>query len=148
MKTDPSIIYMVPEHNLFLQMRYWEGQVYYYVKIRISLLGFMEIRWKVDGEVSGFEYSFVGYTIKGYSGQYYVQVKALIQLTVDTLQDRHTAAKKFIIQSDNASGFASQELIPFIFSINTRLDDEKNVVLSIWIFTESHTGKTQLDTHY
>ena len=26
----------------------------------------MEIRWKVDGEVSVFEYSFVDYLIKGY----------------------------------------------------------------------------------
>ena len=91
----------------------------------MSFLESMEIRWKVYGEVNGFEYSFVDYTIKGYSGQYYVQVEAVIQLTVDTLQDHHTAAKKFIIQSDNASGFASQELIQFIFSINNRLDDEK-----------------------
>ena len=59
----------------------------------MSFLESMEIRWKVYEEVNGFEYSFVDYTIKGYSGQYYVQVEAVIQLTVDTLQDHHTAAK-------------------------------------------------------
>ena len=64
------------------------------------------------------------------------------------MQDRHPAAKKVIIQSDNASGFASQDLVPFIFSINTSLDDENNVVLIIWVFTEAQTGKTRLDTHY
>ena len=33
-------------------MRNWEGQVDYYGKKGMSLLGIMEIRWKVDGEVS------------------------------------------------------------------------------------------------
>ena len=62
---------------------------------------------------------------------------AVIQLAVDTVQYRHPAAKKVIIQSYNASGFASQELIPFIFNINTRLDDKNNVVLIRLIFTEA-----------
>ena len=72
------------------------------------LLAILEMRWKVDGEVSGFEYSFVDYLIKGHSGQNHVQVEAVIQLDVDTVQDRHPAAKKVIIQSYNESGFASQ----------------------------------------
>ena len=55
MKTDPSIIHMVPYHKkMFLQMRYWGGQVDCYGKKGMRLFGFMEIRWKVDGEVSGF----------------------------------------------------------------------------------------------
>ena len=53
----------------------------------------MEIKCKVDGEFSGFEYSLVDYVIKGYSGQYHVQVAAVIQLAVDTVQDRHPSAK-------------------------------------------------------
>ena len=73
----------------------------------MSLLGMIEIRWKVDGEVSGFEYSFVDYIIKGSSSQDNVQVETVVQLSVDTVQDHHTAEKKFIIQSDNARGFAS-----------------------------------------
>ena len=89
-------------------MRYQEGKVDYYGKKVMSLLGFMEIRWKVDGEVSGFECSFFYCVIKGYSGQDHVQVAAVIQLDVDTVQDRHPAAKKVIIQSYNESGFASQ----------------------------------------
>ena len=50
---------------------------------------------------------------------------ALIHLAVDTVKDRHPAAKKVTIQSDNASGFASQELISFVFNMNSRLDDKK-----------------------
>ena len=89
-------------------MIYRERQVEYYVQIGMSLLGFMKIKWKVDGEVSVFEYSFVEYIIKGYSGQYNVQVEAVTQLAVDTVQHRHPAAKRVIIQSDNAISFASQ----------------------------------------
>ena len=84
----------------------------------------MEIRWKVDGEVIGFEYSFFDYVIKGYYGQDHVQVAAVIQLDVDTVQYHYPAEKKVIIQSDNASGFYSQELTPFVFNMNTRLDEE------------------------
>ena len=75
-------------------------------------------------------------------------VEDVIKLAVDTVQEHHPATKKFIIQSDNASGFSSQELIPFILNMNTRLDDENSVVLSRWIFTEAQTVKTKLDTHY
>ena len=51
----------------------------------MSLLGIIEIKWKVDGEFGGFEYSFVDYVINGYSGQDYVQVAAVNQLGVDTV---------------------------------------------------------------
>ena len=57
-----------------------------------------------------------------------MQVAAVIQLAVDAFQDRHPAAKKVVIQPDNESGFASQELIPLIFNMNTILDDENNSV--------------------
>ena len=70
-------------------------------------------------------------------------MEAVKQLAVDTVQDRHPSIKKVIIKSDNAIGFASQELILFIFNVHTRLDDEKNVVLSRWIFTEAQTVKTR-----
>ena len=50
-----------------------------------------------------------------------MQVAAVAQLVFHTFQDRHTEANKVIIQLDNASGFASQELINFIFNMNTRL---------------------------
>ena len=45
----------------------------------------MEIRWKVDGGVIVFEYSFVDYAIKGKSGQDHVQVDTVIQSVVDTV---------------------------------------------------------------
>ena len=46
----------------------------------MSILGIMELRWKVDVKISVFEYSFVVYLINGYYGQDYVQVAAVTQL--------------------------------------------------------------------
>ena len=93
MKIDPSIIYMVPDHKKVLQMRYWEGQADCFGKKGMSLLVIMEIRWKMDGKVSGFEYSCVDDVIKGYYGKDHSQVAAIIQLAVDTVQDHHPDAK-------------------------------------------------------
>ena len=98
----------------------------YYGLKGMSFLVIMEIRWKVDGEISEIKYSFVYYVLKGYSGQDHVQMEDIIQLTVDTVQDCHPAAKNVIIQSDIASDFTSQYFILFIFNMNTRLDDEKH----------------------
>ena len=43
------------------------------------------------GKSVNFEYSVVDYIIKGYSVQDHVQVAAVIQLAVDTVQERHAA---------------------------------------------------------
>ena len=77
-----------------------------------------------------------------------MQIAAIVKLLVQTVQYHHLASKKVIIHSDNASGFASQELTTFIFNMKTRLRTDKNMVSIIWIFTESQTRKTQLDSHY
>ena len=71
----------------------------------MSLLIVMEIRWKVYGEVSGFEYLFIDYVINGYYDQDHVQVAAVIQLAVDTVQYHHPATK--------ASSFSQTMLVVF-----------------------------------
>ena len=45
-------------------MIYCEGKVDYFLKKGMIMLGITEVRWKVDGKTSGFEYSFVDYVIK------------------------------------------------------------------------------------
>ena len=81
---------MVPNHkqNVF-HVRYRQGLVDYYGRKGMSFLGFMDIWWKVDGKVSEFEYSFFDYVIKRYSGPDHIQVAAVIQLAIDTVQYRH-----------------------------------------------------------
>ena len=75
-----------------------------------------------------------------------MQVADVIHLATETVTDRHFASKKIIIQLDNSIGFVSQKIIPFIFNMNTILHNKKKV-WSRWIFTETQTGKTGLDTH-
>ena len=66
MKTDPSIIYMVPYYKQkFLKMSYHEGQVDYFCKKDIIVLGMMEVRCKLYGKMCGFKYSFCGVPKKG-----------------------------------------------------------------------------------
>ena len=60
----------------------------------MSLLVIMGIKWEVDGHVSGFEYSFVNYEIKGYYIKDHVQVTAVINLAIDTVQGHHPTSKK------------------------------------------------------
>jgi hypothetical protein len=149
MKVDSSIVYVVIDHRQKVeQMRYREGQVEYYGKKGMSVLGAMFSRWKDDGENRGFQYSFVDYIIDGYTGQDNLQVAAVVQQIMRTVQDRHPGVKKVIIQSDNATGFASQELIPFIFHMNTKLRADGKAMLTRWLFTEAQTGKTRLDAHF
>ena len=52
---------------------------------------------------------------------------------------------EIVIQSDNASYFASQELIPFIYHMNKVPAMPKT---TRWIFTEPCTDRGRLDTHF
>ena len=45
-------------------MRNCEGNIDYIGKKVISMLVILEVRWKVDGKIIGFKYSFVDYVIK------------------------------------------------------------------------------------
>ena len=49
------------------------------------------------------------------------------------------------LQSDNATCFASQDLIPFIYHIN---EDLAGLNIAKWIYTEAQTGRGRLDTHF
>ena len=61
------------------------------------------------------------------------------------MPSRHPNAKYVILQSDNATCFASQQHIPFIHNLNT---SGTGIPITRWIFTEAQTGKGRLDTHF
>ena len=52
------------------------------------------------------------------------------------------------LQSDNATCFASQELIPYIYHLNAKSLSKGEWVISKWIFTEAQTRRGRLDTHF
>lgn len=127
----------------------------------MSDLGAMIMQWVIrkvkeklkDGEtieveVGGFEYSFVNFIFKNYSGQDHVQVASAIEQIISHVHEKFPEVKEIIIQSDNASCFASQELIPFIYHTNKESQIKKMPIISKWIFTEAQTGRGKLDTHF
>jgi hypothetical protein len=75
------------------------------------VLGSMEVQWRTETlngkEASGFQYKFTDYIFKGYAGQDNVQVAAAVEIMVQQVKGRNPSVKSVIIQSDNASCFAS-----------------------------------------
>lgn len=133
-------------------MKYREGQVEYYGKNGMSMLGTMIVQWvtktikvKEDGvevqkEVDWFPYRFVDYIFKGYTGQDHTQVAAAIQKIVEQVHDQCLNVKEVTFQSDNATCFVSQELIPFIYHMNAESKENGVPVVARWIFTKAQTG--------
>ncbi len=151
LKSDPSKMLIVMDHKQKnLQMKYREGQVEYYGKKGMSMLGTMKVQWKSHAGTtgSGFQYSFVDYIFKGYAGQDNVQVASAIENIVQKVKEHHPEVEELIFQSDNASCFASQELIPFIYHLNAESQVNGCPKISTWIFTEAQTGRGRLDTHF
>lgn len=147
LKGDSRRVLVVVDHKQkVLGMKYRESQVEYFGKKGMSLLGSMEVRWVENSDgTEGFTYSFVDYIIRGYAGQDHVQVCAVVQKTVHMLLEKSPNTTELCVQSDNATCFASQELIPFIYHLNAIPDLPK---IKRWIFTEAQTGRGRLDTHF
>eukprot|EP00559_Dactyliosolen_fragilissimus_P007958 CAMPEP_0184871406 /NCGR_PEP_ID=MMETSP0580-20130426/40701_1 /TAXON_ID=1118495 /ORGANISM="Dactyliosolen fragilissimus" /LENGTH=1005 /DNA_ID=CAMNT_0027374063 /DNA_START=1121 /DNA_END=4139 /DNA_ORIENTATION=- len=161
LKEDPSTALIVMDHKQkILQMKYREGQVEYYGKKGMSMLGTMVVQWitkstsvkengvNVQKEVGGFQYKFVDYVFKGYAGQDHTQVASAIEKILERVKEHNPEVKKVIFQSDNATCFASQELIPFIYHLNTEARQNDSPLVTRWIFTEAQTGRGRLDTHF
>lgn len=128
-----------------LPTKYREGQVEYFGKQGMPLLGALEVSYVVKDGVSGLVYRFIDIAIKGYNAQDHVQVAGLLQVMMEQISSKSPQVKEIVCQSDNASGFASFELVPFIFNLNVRL---KTIRITRWIFTEAQTGRGRLDTHF
>ena len=128
-------------------MKYREGQVEYYGKKGMSVLGTMVVQWvtKDDDKEMGFQYSIMDYIISGYTGQDNVQVCAILQLLCSSVQKMHPDVNEICLQSDNATWFSSQEMIPFIHHLNA---EHPSVTINKCIFTEAQTGCGILDTHF
>jgi hypothetical protein len=97
---------------------------------------------------SGFQYSFVDYIFKGYARQDNVQVASVIKNIVQEVQEHHPNVEELIFKSDNASCFALQELIPFIYHLNVESQVNRCPRILTWIFTEAQTECGCLDTFF
>jgi hypothetical protein len=107
MRVSPSKGLLVIDHKQkVLQMKYREGQVEYYGKKGMSVLGVMIVHWST--EKCGFVYRFENFVFKGYTGQDNVQVAAALQQIVTEVNHIYPGMQEIVLQSDNASCFSSQ----------------------------------------
>ena len=147
LRNNPSKALIVTDHKQkILQMKYREGQVEYYGKKGMSLLGTMLVQW--SAEKNGFVYRFDNIAFKGYAGQDNVQVAAAVKQVIEQVKTNYPEIREIIVQSDNATCFASQELIPFIYHLNAKSRTTGAPIISKWIYTEAQTGRGRLDTHF
>ena len=132
-----------------LPTKFREGQIEYFGKRGMSILGFMLVRLvtkMVKGvPTEGLAYNFYDVVVDKYSSQDNLQVLSILDAIIDQIKLDHPEIEELMLGSDNASCLASHDNIPFIHHRNlTKLD----IKIRNWIYTEACTGKNLLDTHF
>jgi hypothetical protein len=131
-----------------LPQAYREGQVEYFGKRGMSLLGAMLVRKVIrdDGEAC-LEYHFFDIAVERYSSQDNMQVLGILTSLLPFIKEQFPGIAEITIQSDNASCLASHDNIPYIHHLNKELA-LLGLTVAVWIYTEAGTGKGRLDTHF
>jgi hypothetical protein len=128
-----------------LPKHFRECQSAYFAKAGMSMLGCMITYHANDKQGNGhYYYKFVDFIIDGYKQQDNIQIEAILLQLKHHITQHFPHVTEIILQSDNASGFASQQHIPQVHHMNA----DSLPVFSTWIFTEAQTGKSRLDTHF
>lgn len=104
-KTPTKVLVVIDHKQKVLQMKYREGQLEYYGKKGMSVLGEMLVYWSHDK--SGYIHRFEDYVLKGYSAQDNVQVSSVIQQIVSDIHYNYPWLQEIVFQSDNDSCFSS-----------------------------------------
>jgi hypothetical protein len=151
--TEIDVLIVMDHKQKVLPMMFREGQVEYFGKRGMSLLGAMMVRRttrEINGEMkTGLEYVFIDIVIDKYSTQDSVQVLAAMQVIVtEHIKQRYPEIRTVTLQSDNASCFATHDAIPFVHHLNAETRGDSNLQIVKWINTEAQTGKGRLDTHF
>lgn len=101
-----------------LPTKFREGQVEYFGKRGMSILGFMltkrVVRLFKGVQTEGLEYHFYDVVVDKYSSQDDLQVLSILDKIIDQIKKDHPAIKELVLGSDNASCLASHDNIPFI----------------------------------
>jgi len=152
---DPKtrVMIVLDHKQKILNMRYREGQVDYFGKKGMSLLGTMIIEGVTNVPNVTWSYKFVDYIVKGYTGEDVLQVCSVITEILRRVSEHMPDITDICLQSDNASCFASQDHIPYIYLLNKEshgpiIVKSHGPMIVKWIFTEAQTGRGRLDTHF
>jgi hypothetical protein len=131
-----SIVAVVDYMNGFLPRKYLEPMADYFGKVGLGVLVCM-FQYLDNGKVKSHFLDLV-LSSNTHSAQDFISIIPLIRLEAARL-----GRFDLILQSDNASGFASHDIIPYIFDSNRT----ESVYIREFVHTEAGMGKTQADGH-
>ena len=77
-----------------------------------------------------------------------MQVASVFEIRINEVKQKYEGFSEIVVQSDNATYFASQEHIPFLHHTSAESRSNGNPIVTDWIFTEAQTGLGRLDTHF
>ena len=150
---DENALLVFDHKQKVLPRQFREGQVDYFGKRGMSLIGAMFVR-RIEKErkgemIIGLEYQFIDCIMQSYSSQDSMQVMSCIQTVIENIKTRYPTIKKLTLQSDNASCYASHDNIPYVYHLNKEFETKnKDIRVDRWVYTEAQTGKGKLDTHF
>ena len=157
--SESNAMIIVDHKQKTLEMHFREGQVQYFGKVGMSLLGFMlifrEIRYceKTKKRKSGLVKYHFDFMFENYNSQNHLQVMSALQTILPILKEKFPLIRTTTLVSDNASCFASHDGIPFIHYLNKYLATVYHpprlpIRINRWLFAEASAGKDEEDTHF
>jgi hypothetical protein len=149
-----EVLIIIDHKQKILGMKFREGQVEYFGKQGMSLLGAMMVQriWIADKNNvvrPGLRRIHFDLIFDQYKSQDSRQVLGALQELFHYIKLKYPDIKKAHLLSDNASCFASHDCIPFMYHLNKKFEGEGlGFRLERWLFTEACTGKDEEDTHF
>ena len=132
-----------------LPMRKHEGQIEYFGKRGMSLLGAMFVRREkraLKGEEKvGLACYFYDVVVDKFPSQDNVQVLAIFTSMLSLIHAECPTLQRIMVGSDNASCLVSHDSIPYIHNLNQQI---LGMTVGKWTRTEACAGKNRLDTHF
>ena len=137
LKAFPNAVVAVVDYmNGFLPRKYLEPMADYFGKVGLGVLVCM-FQYLEDDKVQT-RYLDLVLSANTHSAQDFIALLPVIQQEAERI-----GRFELILQSDNASGFASHDIIPYIYNSNKT----SRVFIRQFAHTEAGMGKTQADGH-
>ena len=151
-----EVILTLDHKQKTLPMKNREGQQEYFGKAGMPLLGAMLTRrtYRMNPKTHEpevvVEKIHIDMVIDNYRSQDNKQVLGALECLLEYIYTTFEDVQTIHLLSDNASGFASHDCIPFIHRLNCKYKNEKERPFKVdcWAYTEACMGKDDLDGHF
>ena len=146
LKNDPAHALIALDHKQkTLPQKFREGQVEYFGKKGLSLLGCMVLYY--DETVQDVQTNFIDMAMS-ISDQDVRQVQCSLPFLLEEMKARFPFINTISLLSDNAPTFSSTEHMSFLYELNQAANLKRLPIVKRWTYSEAQTGKSQLDVHF